>query len=138
MSSFFLIADPVPSKASTISSASLLAKGDPFLSLAAAISQRRAKLISHVIAQHDSITPIEQDESQVSHCQKITKEDGRLDWSLETALQAHNKSRAYTPWPGVYTFWNELKLSLIDFVPHGSENSPHSPGTVFQDDHLLW
>lgn len=39
----------------------------------------------------------------VSYAGKITKEDGRLDWSLPAAT-LDRRLRAFTPWPGVFTY----------------------------------
>jgi methionyl-tRNA formyltransferase len=38
-----------------------------------------------------------------THARKITKEDGRLNWS-EPARELWNRVRALTPWPGTFTF----------------------------------
>lgn len=38
-----------------------------------------------------------------THARKITKEDGRLDWS-EPARALWNRVRALTPWPGTFTY----------------------------------
>ena len=38
-----------------------------------------------------------------SHARKITREDGRMDWT-KTAGELLNRIRAFTPWPGVFTF----------------------------------
>jgi methionyl-tRNA formyltransferase len=48
------------------------------------------------------IQPRPQGESHASHARKITKEDGRLDWTLP-ALPLWNRVRALTPWPGTFT-----------------------------------
>lgn len=39
----------------------------------------------------------------VSHAPKIKKEDGRIDWRLP-AKTICNRLRAFTPWPGAFTF----------------------------------
>lgn len=39
----------------------------------------------------------------VSHCAKIKKSDGQLDWSLPARV-LWNRIRAFTPWPGAFTF----------------------------------
>lgn len=49
------------------------------------------------------ITPRKQPEAGASYARKITKEDGRIDWSLP-ARAIWNQVRAFTPWPGAYTF----------------------------------
>lgn len=39
----------------------------------------------------------------VTYARKLTREDGRLDWSLP-AVVLERRVRALTPWPGAYTF----------------------------------
>jgi len=38
----------------------------------------------------------------VTYARKLTKDDGRLDWSQPAAV-LHRRLRAFTPWPGVFT-----------------------------------
>jgi methionyl-tRNA formyltransferase len=49
------------------------------------------------------IQPQPQPAEGVSHAPKIKKEDGRIDWSLP-AQTIVNRLRAFTPWPGAFTF----------------------------------
>jgi len=49
------------------------------------------------------IQPRPQPVDGVSHAPKIKKEDGRIDWNLP-AQTIVNRLRAFTPWPGAYTF----------------------------------
>jgi methionyl-tRNA formyltransferase len=49
------------------------------------------------------ITPRRQPDAGASYARKITKEDGRIDWSLP-ARTIWNRVRAFTPWPGAHTF----------------------------------
>ncbi len=49
------------------------------------------------------IVPVKQPAEGVSYARKITKEDGRLDWS-QPAAALWNRVRAFTPWPGAFTF----------------------------------
>ena len=50
-----------------------------------------------------AVTPRPQPSEGVSHAPKIKKEDGRIDWQLP-AQTIWNRLRAFTPWPGVFTF----------------------------------
>ena len=43
--------------------------------------------------------PAEQDEAAATYCAKISKQDGRLDFTLPAA-QLERRVRAFTPWPG--------------------------------------
>ena len=96
-----------------------------------------ADLIVSVIKNYHSMSPQDQG-GNVTHCTKIKKEDGEIDWKKETAEKIYNKLRAFTPWPGVYTFFNKQKLSLLDFAPNsvetGHARSLPVPGTVFHRD----
>jgi methionyl-tRNA formyltransferase len=49
------------------------------------------------------ISPRPQPTVGVSHCAKIKKSDGQLDWSLPARV-LWNRIRAFTPWPGAFTF----------------------------------
>jgi len=49
------------------------------------------------------IQPRAQPAEGVSHVPKITKEQGRIDWQ-QPATAIWNRIRAFTPWPGAFTF----------------------------------
>jgi methionyl-tRNA formyltransferase len=48
------------------------------------------------------IKPVPQPGEGVSHCAKIKKQDGNLNWKL-SARALWNRVRAFTPWPGAFT-----------------------------------
>ncbi len=49
------------------------------------------------------IVPHSQPKEGATYARKITKEDGKLDWS-QPARVLWNRVRGLTPWPGTYTF----------------------------------
>ncbi len=49
------------------------------------------------------IAPRPQPAAGATYASKINKEDGRLDWS-QPARSLWNRVRAFTPWPGTFTF----------------------------------
>ncbi|MBI4992874.1 MAG: hypothetical protein HZC26_01910 [Candidatus Magasanikbacteria bacterium] len=57
-----------------------------------------------------STTP--QDNARASICKELTREDGKIDWQ-RTAREIHNQYRGLTPWPGVWTIWNNKRLKLL-------------------------
>jgi methionyl-tRNA formyltransferase len=59
-----------------------------------------AKTIPDYIAGR--ITPQPQPNEGVSHCAKIKKQDGAIDWNLP-ARTLWNRVRGFTPWPGAFT-----------------------------------
>lgn len=53
-----------------------------------------------------------QDESKATYCNKISKEDGKINFENETVKDIYNKYKAYNPWPGIYSYYNEKKISI--------------------------
>jgi len=49
------------------------------------------------------ITPRPQPAEGASYARKITREDGRLDWTKPAQI-LRNQIRAFTPWPGAFVF----------------------------------
>jgi methionyl-tRNA formyltransferase len=59
------------------------------------------------------IIPRPQSTTGSSYARKITKEDGRIDWS-QPARVIWNRVRAFKPWPGAFTFrCSEAKPYLL-------------------------
>lgn len=77
------------------------------------------KLTVDVLNVYESIAPVKQNDALSTHCSKITKEDGLVDFSDAKAL--YNKYRAFTPWPGIY-LESGLKLKEITLLETESEN----------------
>ncbi len=94
-----------------------------------------AELISSVIKNCNSLSPQDQPSEGITHCTKISKQDGQINWAEETAEQIHNKLRAFSPWPGTYTWWKDQKLNLLDFKTLDARPSTLDlpPGQVFQE-----
>jgi methionyl-tRNA formyltransferase len=75
----------------------------------ATLHDRLARLGAELLVQTipdyvaGKIQPRPQPVEGVSHAPKIKKEDGRIDWNLP-AQTIVNRLRAFTPWPGVFTF----------------------------------
>lgn len=53
-----------------------------------------------------------QEESSVSFCSKINKEDWEIKFKLDLWENIYNKYRAYIIWPWIYTYYNEKKLNI--------------------------
>ena len=61
----------------------------------------------------------EQDYTQATHCRKLTKEDGKIDFN-DTANNIVNKIRAFTPWPSAYCNTRFGRVKIIKaFVIEG-------------------
>jgi len=83
------------------------------------------------------IAPVKQMDSEATLCQLIEKNDGRIIWTDE-AESIHNRFRALSLWPGIFTFWeNEgavkrMKLNKINFLKENLDKAKHHLGEVFQ------
>lgn len=81
--------------------------------------------------------PVPQDESRATTCPKITREDARVDWT-RPAVELARRSRAFTPWPGLFTIRRNTRVKLSRLSPvagapwlrEGKEGS--SPGTILE------
>ena len=62
------------------------------------------------------ITPQKQDETQVTTCKKLSRDDGKIDWS-KTTEEIYNLYRGTTPWPGIWTTLNGARVKLLEIIP---------------------
>ena len=68
------------------------------------------ELTADIVHNWDRKSCIAQNESDATHCTKITKADGLIDF--DNAEEIFNRYRAFTPWPGIY-LESGLKLKEI-------------------------
>jgi len=78
-----------------------------------------ADLTVDVLQNYSSFTAVPQDDRLSTHCTKITKADGEVEFL--NAVTLYNKYRAFTPWPGVYLN-SGLKLKKISLENETSSN----------------
>lgn len=69
------------------------------------LAQLGAELLVHTIPDYvaGKLQPQPQDAARATHVAKLKKEDGRIDWQ-QPARAIWNRIRAFTPWPGAFTF----------------------------------
>jgi len=79
-----------------------------------------ADLTVDILQNYSSFTVIPQDDSLSTHCSKITKADGEVEFI--NAVTLYNKYRAFTPWPGIYLN-SGLKLKKISLEDKTSLNA---------------
>jgi len=90
-----------------------------------------AKALMSVIEKLDrdpTLQPKPQPEEGVTYAHKLTHDDAKIDWSQD-ASKIDCLIRGLNPWPGTYTFMDDLRLKIIEAslvaIEHNSE-----PGTV--------
>ena len=77
------------------------------------LAQLGAELLAQTIPDYvaGKTQPQPQSNESASHAPKIKKEDGRIDWKLP-AKTLWNRLRAFTPWPGAFTFLRNAEHRL--------------------------
>lgn len=100
------------------------------------LAQLGADLLVQTIPDYvaGKISPRPQPADGVSHAPKLKKEDGRIDWKMP-AKAIWNRIRAFTPWPGAFTFLpvepqpQLLKIWEVEVVQEGGP-----PGEILRAD----
>jgi methionyl-tRNA formyltransferase len=79
-----------------------------------------------------SIAPRPQNNAGATYARKITKEDGRLDWS-RPALELRNRMRAFDPWPGAFVNWTaQGRARLLKIWRAQIERLQGQPGQILE------
>jgi methionyl-tRNA formyltransferase len=95
-----------------------------------------AELLGQTIPDYvsEKIRPRPQPAAGASHAPKIKKEDGHIDWNLP-AQTIVNRLRAFTPWPGVFTFLKaEPKHRLLKIWKAGAVEKSGGAGEILSAD----
>lgn len=72
---------------------------------------------------------VRQDEALATHVRKLTRQDGRIEWS-RSALELDRLIRAYTPWPGTVCVFRGMQMKVHRAEPIADASVSPTPGTV--------
>jgi len=81
------------------------------------------------LLERGAVTRTPQDARFATYAPILKKADGELDWR-RTAREVYNRVRAFTPWPGTYTYLKGAKLQIWKAVPVESSASHEVPGRL--------
>lgn len=74
------------------------------------------------------LTPMAQEDSLATVTSKLVRSDGIADWT-QSAAHLERRQRALTPWPGLFTQWENKTLRLLEVVAlQGGKQLGESPG----------
>lgn len=79
------------------------------------------------------ITPLPQNHKEATYCKKIEKENGLIDWS-RSAKEIYHMWQAFTPWPGIYSIFEDKRLLLESVFFIDESLRWEKPGTVIRLD----
>jgi methionyl-tRNA formyltransferase len=83
-------------------------------------------VVDEIAAGRAHETP--QDDTQATYAHRLTKEEGRLNFSLP-ALTVHNRIRGLRPWPTAYTFLRGTRLVIHHARLSDTPAAGAEPGT---------
>ena len=81
-------------------------------SLHDALSKIGADLMSHVLKNFETITPLPQNENFVTYAKKLEKEEEKLDFNL-SAEYLERKIRAFNPFPATYFEYKGERFKVL-------------------------
>jgi len=70
-------------------------------------------------------------EGEPTYCRPIRREDAEADWTL-SAGELDRRLRAFTPWPGLYTFLGSERIKILTAEP-GPARLRGTPGDVREE-----
>ena len=78
--------------------------------------------------ERGEVVPQPQDDAEATYAPRLTRESGRVDWTL-TAAEIERRLRAFTPWPGLSAELRGEPVKLVR-VEVLQEPSTAAPGTI--------
>ena len=90
-----------------------------------------AELLSNRLSDFlaGKLPPQPQPAKGATYAGKIDKADGRIDWR-QSAAHIHRQIRAFTPWPGAFTFLPVERNSRLKITEAKIAENSGTPGTV--------
>ncbi len=86
-----------------------------------------ARLVLQVLAEDPPPAP--QPEEGATYAPKLTREDGRIDWTQDAA-SIERRVRAFDPWPGTFT---SVQGTVLKVLGAALAEGSGAPGTVLDD-----
>lgn len=96
----------------------LIEKDEKYLELQKRMEKPASTLLIETLKAYLSgkINPVTQNDSEATYCTTFSRDDGRIDWK-KPAIQIYDLYRGLTPWPGIWTTWNNKRLKLLSVSP---------------------
>jgi methionyl-tRNA formyltransferase len=100
-----------------------IAPEDDYLTLDPRLAELGGYLLVRALAENPP--PVAQDDSLATYCQRIEREDARIDWT-RSAREIWNMVRAYRGWPQALTFFDGRLLKVLRATPLQGDGAPGS------------
>lgn len=77
----------------------------------------------------NSLTALPQNHAEATYCTLLEKDSGRIAWA-QSAQEIDRHIRAYTPWPGAFTYWKQVKVSILTAHPYTGSCAAEQSGAI--------
>ncbi|MGB0681650.1 MAG: methionyl-tRNA formyltransferase [Magnetovibrionaceae bacterium] len=85
-----------------------------------------AALMVEALGKLESLTPQSQPEEGVTYAEKLSKDEGRIDWS-RPAAELDRRIRGLTPWPGCWFERGGKRIKLLSAKVTSGSGQPGQP-----------
>ncbi len=114
---------------------------DNYVSLSRKLGELTSQILPLILQDIASqkFPPIPQDQKNATFCRKITKDDGKIDFTKKSysAKEILNMIKAYTPWPRVFIEVKGKKLKILEAEIEKTGEKSLAPGEFFVDKKTL-
>ena len=110
-----------------------IGSGETAVDVSARLALIGADLIVETLARLGDIVPEIQDEAAATHAPILTRDHGRIDWTM-TAAEIANRCRGFQPWPGTWTTLDGARLHIwsCEALPSDDVATSAPTGTVIE------
>ncbi|MFA6537559.1 MAG: methionyl-tRNA formyltransferase [Patescibacteria group bacterium] len=91
---------------------------DNYLTLSEKMLPVACALLNKTLKEYlaGKITPQEQNHEQATLCKMFDREDGKADFT-KSASEIYNQFRGLYVWPGIFTFFGDKRIKLLNIKP---------------------
>lgn len=116
----------------------VIASDDTYTTLYEKLAVQAGRLLIETIPLYinNKIKPQTQNHEEATFTKILSREDGKIDFTEKTADEIYNSYRGLTPWPGIFTIWNEKRLKLIKIIP--AEKKLKAGEIESENNRLFW
>jgi methionyl-tRNA formyltransferase len=90
-----------------------------------------ADLISETLGRLDALVPQPQADAQATLAPMLKREDGLIDWSLDS-YALNRRVRGLQPWPNAFTSFKSHRLIIWKAAPEWIEQLKFPPGQIIE------
>jgi len=95
------------------------------------LSRLGAELLVKTLERIEHLPHIPQEHAQATPAPRLHKDQGRIDWTKD-CVSIDRRIRAFSPWPGAYTFFRGRRLIVHEGIPLPAPAPASPPGRIVE------